>query len=55
MRTLGDILLENARKIVELKQFEETEFCPVCGSRLQAGKKFCCDNCELIFYDERGE
>ena len=55
MKTLGDILLENAKNVIELKQFEETELCPVCGSRLQPGEKFCCDNCELIFYDERGE
>jgi len=53
--TLGDILIENARKIIELKQFKQTECCPVCGARLQSGEKFCSSRCELIFYDERGE
>jgi len=55
MRTLGDMLLENAKKVVELKQFEQSEICPVCGSRLLPGEKFCSDRCELIFYDDRGE
>jgi len=43
MRTLGDILLENAKKVVELMQFEETEICPVCGAKLQPEERFCCD------------
>jgi len=55
MRTLGDMILENAKEVSELKQFEETEICPVCGTRLFPGERFCCENCELIYYDERGE
>ena len=61
-RTLGDLIIDSANDIFELKRLEREknlkefkEYCPVCGSRLQPGERFCCDNCELIFYDERGE
>jgi len=55
MRTLGDMLLENAKEVIELKEFERSEICPVCSAKLQPGERFCSDNCRDSFYDERGE
>jgi len=55
MQSLGDLIISSATDIIELKDFEQSEVCPVCGCKIQPGEKFCSDRCELIFYDERGE
>ena len=64
MPTLGDLIVSSVTDIFELKDFErkeecqdfeQSEVCPVCGAKLQPGEKFDCENCELIFYDERGK
>jgi len=55
MQSLGDLIASSATDIFELKEFEKTEVCPVCGAKLQPGEKFCSDNCRDAFYDERGE
>jgi len=64
MQSLGDLIVSSATDIFELRDFErkedcqdfeQSEICPVCGSRLLPGEKFCSDRCELIFYDDRGE